>query len=68
MLQQNIGGPTTGNQPTTSSIIQQNTGLLGTPQVPAAPPISDLSNNTAPLSSTTDPNTAAIVKALKGGM
>jgi hypothetical protein len=70
MFPQDISGPTTGNQPTTSSIVQQNNSLLGNPQFQATqatpPNISSIANSTAPGSSTTDPHVAAIVKALKG--
>lgn len=63
------GGPQTGNQPTTSAILQQNTSLLGNPQIQsAAPPIAPVINSTAPGSSTTNPQVAGMVKALKGGM
>lgn len=30
------GGPSTGNEFTTSSVLQQNNSLLGNPQIPAA--------------------------------
>ena len=69
---QNLNGPATGNQPTTSSIVQQNTSLLGNPQfqpnysgLPSNDP--GFLNNTAPQSSTTNPAIASMVKALKGG-
>lgn len=65
------GGPQTGNQFTTSSILQQNTGLLGNPQIQsnAAMPKADPSqfNSTAP-QSTNNPAVSTMVKALKGGM
>ncbi len=70
MLQ--TGGPQTGNEFPTSSIIQQNNQLLGNPQIQSAAllPTSDPGsfNTTAPQSSFTNPGVANMVKALKGGM
>lgn len=59
-------GPQTGNQFTTSAINQQNNGLLGAPQMQfnASNPIP--MNSTAPSSSTTNPQVANMIKALKG--
>ena len=57
------------NGPTTSSMVQQNTGLLGAPPVQTtvmAQGIPSFINNTAPASSTTNPMIASMVKALKG--
>lgn len=62
-------GPQTGNQFTTSAINQQNNSLLGAPQFqPTTNVVDGLFNNTAPQSSTTNPNVAGMVKALKGGV
>jgi hypothetical protein len=63
-------GPQTGNGFTTSSILQQNTGLLGnTPFSGGAAPAFDpgVLNSTAPQSSSTNPAVAHMVQALKGG-
>lgn len=65
------GGPQTGNQFTTSSILQQNTGLLGNPQIQSnaglSQPDPSQFNSTAP-QSTNNPAVTNMVKALKGGM
>ena len=64
-------GPQTGNGFTTSSVLQQNTGLLGNPPIGAnTMPTVDAGviNSTAPQSSTTNPAVATMVKALKGGV
>lgn len=71
MFPQNSGGPQTGGQFTTSSILQQNNSLLGNPQgaqaVTSMPMFNPgLGNSTAPASSTTNPNVANMVAALKG--
>lgn len=68
MFPQFSGG--TGGGFNTSSVLQQNTSLLGNPQIqstsmPAFDP-GNLGNSTAPQSSTTNPNVANMVKALKG--
>ena len=63
------GGPQSGNGFTTSSIIQQNNGLLGNPQFNgAALPTVDPStmNSTAPQSGS-PPGVTNMIKALKGG-
>ena len=62
----NQNGPQTGNQPTTSSINQQNNGLLGNPQIQYAASNPFPMNSTAPTSSTTNPQVANMIKALKG--
>jgi hypothetical protein len=62
-------GPATGNGFTTSAILQQNTNLLGAPQVQTSAMsqgIPNFNTNTAPASSTTNPVISNMVKALKG--
>lgn len=59
-------GPQTGNQFTTSAINQQNNGLLGAPQFQSALNNQIPTNSTAPSSSTTNPQVASMIKALKG--
>jgi hypothetical protein len=67
------GGLQTGNEFPTSATIQQNTSLLGSPQIQsqtqgAFPTFNTgMLNSTAPSSSTTNPNVANMVKALRGG-
>lgn len=65
------GGPQTGNQFTTSSILQQNNSLLGNPQFQntntSVGADTSAFNSTAPQSSG-NPAVASMVKALKGGM
>jgi len=71
MFPLNTGSLPSGGQPTTSAANQQTVGLLGNqPTAPmAAMGVVDGStlNSTAPSSSTTNPNVANMVKALKGG-
>lgn len=50
-----------------SAMSQQNNRLLGAPQMQAAQNVTNLTNSTAPSSSTTQPQVANMVKALQGG-
>lgn len=61
-------GPQTGNGFSPPAALQQNAGLLGNNPIQAASnsPYSSVGNSTAPQSSTSDPNVASMVKALKG--
>lgn len=70
MFPQNQSGPQTGSGFPTSTTLQQNTGLLGSPQIQstAAPTFDAGSINTTAPQSTTNPAVASMVRALKGGM
>lgn len=59
-------GPQTGTGYNTSSIVSQNNSLLGAPQIQANAYNPIPMNSTAPASSTTDPQVANMIKALKG--
>jgi hypothetical protein len=55
------------NGPTTSSMVQQNNGLLGAQQIQSVnASMPNISNSTAPSSSAPNPVVANMVKALKG--